>query len=171
MNNINSIAQSFWVKLATMSIAGIKSTVNIRSVRQPTKYLRDSIAKVKNISVSPRDFYYYFTTWNNEEKMLGLIYKILKNFKWVSEKYDCDDRAKLVSALHSILFELNSCGEVYCKVTDKNGKTIAHWANIVVTSDGSVYLFDMSNQGIAMKLEPGKYKMGKWEYEILNARF
>ena len=74
---------------------------SLKPVRQPTKFIRDSIRRIKDIPVSPRDYNYYLTTWKNEEEMLSTIHRILKNFKWVSNIYDCDDRAKLVSALHS----------------------------------------------------------------------
>lgn len=169
---INRIARTFGISLAVISIKVIRSSYdNLNPIKFPSKFVVEAIKKIKDIPISQKDFIYYFTTWENEEKMLAVIYKIVKNFKWERDKFDCDDRAKLVSALHSLFSRLNSCGRIYCKITNINtGATDTHHANVVITWDGKVYLFDVDNSGLTAELRPAdipyNFTMGKWHYQF-----
>lgn len=166
---VNRIAKTFGT---TLTVAGFRMTRSsydkLVKVKLPSKLINDSF----DIPISQRDFAYYFTGWDNWKGMLETIYKIIKNFKWERDKFDCDDRSKLVSALCSLLFRLNTCAEVYCEVTNlKTGNKVHHWTNVVITSVGELYLFDVDNGGLTMKLEPNKpISMGKWTYNFINVR-
>jgi len=170
---INYIAKTFGAALTTAGFKMVKSSYDsLAPVQFPFGFIKEATDKIKSMSVSQRDYFYYFTNWENEEEMLAVIWRIVKNFKWEKDKFDCDDRSKLVSALHSLFFGLNSCGEIYCKVTNlRTGDSVLHWANIIITSNGDAYLFDCSNSGLAMKLKPGEFAMGKWSYVFNNCRF
>lgn len=176
MNNqikINRIARALGINFTVAGFKMLKSSYdNLKPVKFPSRFVNDSFNKIKNIPISQRDFHYYFTDWSNLKKMTIIIYRIIKNFKWERDRFDCDDRSKLVSALFSLLFGLNSCGEVYCKITSlKTGRTGRHWTNVIITSSGEVYLFDVDNFGLTMKLYPNKpISMGKWSYEFISAR-
>ena len=170
---INNIARILGKTLTVAGIKAIKSSYdNLKPVKLSFGFLKTSFDKVKDTPITERDLTYYFTDWNNWAVMTNIIYSIVKNFKWEAEKHDCDDRAKLVSALCSLFFGLNTCGELYCEVTSiKTGNKIGHWANVIITSNGECYLFDVSNSGLTMRLYPDKYTMGKWSYKFFRIRF
>ena len=134
--------------------------------------LKTYIDKVKKMVVVQRDLSYYSTSWKNYEKMAAIVWKIVKPFGWKKNFRDCDDRAKFVSALFSFLFDINTCGEFYVRVKSiKTGKDYLHWCNIIVTSNGDCYLFDVDNGGLTMRLSNQQASMGKWTYELKSCRF
>ena len=171
---IKALSRSFGTALINSGFGMIKSSYkNLLVVHFPFSHLKDAFDKVVKIPLIQMDYTYYFTTWKNWDKMLDIIWGIIKNFKWEEDKFDCDNRAKLVSSLCSLFFGMNSCGEVYCKITNiKTGASIRHWTNVIVTATGELYLFDVDNSGLRMKLVPGKpITMGRWHYEFRSARF
>ena len=156
-------------------ISGFGGMKNAYSDLTPTTKsfgeMYSDISKVAKIVASQKDLIYYTTTQENWVECLKVIHDIVKNFKWQAEKFDCDDRAKLVSALCAILFGLNACGELYCEVTNiKTGNKSMHYANIIVNSKGEVCLFDVDNGGNKKILVEGQpISMGNWSYHLLAA--
>jgi len=175
MNNqqANKIAKTFGIIL---TVHGFKMTRSgydgLSRVKLPSRLINDSFDRIKKMPVSQRDFAYYFTGWDNWEGMLETVHKIIKDFKWEKEVFDCDDRSKMVSALCSLLFRVNTCAEVYCEITSlKTGNKDYHWTNVVITSSGELYLFDVDNGGLFLKLYPNKpITMGKWSYNFIRVR-
>lgn len=126
------------------------------------------------IPVTQLDVFYYVLPWDIWDELLEVVYAIAKEFKWESEKFDCDNRSTMVCVLCSLLFGVNSCGQGYGKVFDKDtGKEVAlHWFNFVVVPNGKLYIFDVDNHGARSLVEKGKPIInGKWRYEITAVRF
>jgi hypothetical protein len=135
-------------------------------------FIEDSIKKVMSIPITELDFFYYLAKWEDVKEMVGSVTKILKEFKWKSDLGDCDNRAEFVSTLFSFGFEMNNCGKLYCEVYNpKTAFKERHYCNLIVCSDGSVYLYDVDNGFRTTKLNGGKIVMGNWEYTPISARF
>jgi hypothetical protein len=159
-----SIRAGLWLLRATFEKAD-KTCENFN-------FIEDSLKKVMNIPVTEMDIFYYLAKWEDVKEMVGSVDNIIKDFKWKSDLGDCDNRAEFVSSLFSFGFEMNSCGKLYCNVKNpKTGFNDMHWCNLIVCSDGSVYLYDVDNGRRRMKLNGGKIIMGNWEYTPISARF
>ena len=106
------------------------------------------------LPVAELDTKYYFTSFENWQKIIETINPILKEFYWKAERRDCDDRAIFTSALVSFLFELNTCRPVYCDVYRVgDGKfAFAHYANIFIDDSGNAYLWDADENGLFTKI-------------------
>lgn len=130
-----------------------------------------SVLKDKlNISTVEFDFYYYSETWEKWQEMLGDVTKIVKEFKWQNDFFDCDNRAKFVSSLCSLFFGLNTCAEVYCEVNNPNtGFKDRHYCNIIVTTNGDAYLYDADNGCRTMRITNPNPTMGNWNYKFFSA--
>lgn len=129
---------------------------------------------VKNfgISVSQADTSYYFTSWDNWRKIIDVLNPIAKNFVWEAERFDCDNRASLMSSLISLLFRINTCGKVYCDVYDAgNGKyKYTHYCNMIVDDAGNCYLWDVDYSGLTQKVTSNLAVMGINKYQFYNLR-
>lgn len=169
----NNIARLFGTTLTIKGIQIIRNSYHgLIKHRIGFATLKGYMDKVKPMSVVQRDLNYYATNWKNIEKMCAIIWKIIKPFKWTKDIGDCDDRAKFVAALFSFLFKINTCGQLYCRVKSiRTGKTYLHWANILIVSNGDVYLFDVDNGGLTMQLSDAPISMGHWTYELKSVRF
>jgi hypothetical protein len=104
--------------------------------------------------VTQLDNKYYFTSYDNWQKIIATINPILKQFNWEAEKFDCDKRAYLVTALVALFFDINTCRPVYCDVYRVGDGQFAfyHYANLFVTSDGSAYIWDVDEGGLTTKI-------------------
>lgn len=173
---INQLSRRYGTVLAVHGFKFIKGSY---SDMQPTivKPFGVIVNAIRNIApfiaIAQKDLNYYTTTKENWEKCFETIYGIVKRFKWQKDKFDCDDRAKLVSALCSLLFGLNTCAEVYCEIINiKTGNKIRHYTNIAITSDSEVYLFDVDQEGKRKIIEAGEpISMGNWTYKLISSRF
>jgi len=157
-------------------IAGVRFLmVAFKGVKKETKafgFIYERIKEVVDIHVTQRDTIYYCVDRKTLEKMLKVIWAFMRFFPWRRETHDCDDRAKLVSALCSFLFDINSCGEVYCKrTTISSGKKALHWVNVGITAEGDFFLFDLDARGRMEIMKKGTTIMGHYNYEFKSARF
>ncbi len=172
---INSLAKTFGTGLISAGIKMVRTGLSgLVPQTKPYGFIHDSIAKIKNMPTGEKDMTYYLTTKENWEEIFNLIYGIVKNFPWQAEKFDCDDRSKLVSALCSVLFGLNSCGICYCSVKSLTGTgfTGNHFNNMVVTQQGEVILWDVDNGGLYRILKPGvPISFGVWQYQLFSTAF
>lgn len=174
MNIYKKIARNFGVSLI---IAGLNTIKNLYKGLKPVVLrsgdIKEAMNKITNIIVGFYDKQYYTTNKDNWNEMLDVISAIIKVFEWIKEKFDCDNRARLVSSLCSLLFGLNTCGYVYCETTHINtGKKSLHYANLVVLDDGSLILYDVDNKRRKLVLDIGKpITMGYKTYKLLKAYF
>lgn len=122
------------------------------------------------ITLVPDDNKYYFMSWENWQKVIETINPINEQFKWLYERHDCDNRAKLTSQLVSLFFDVNTCGEIYCQVYDaKTGEfKYAHKANMIVDDADNVYLWDADNGGMAQKITTNNCVMGNLKYKLIT---
>ena len=171
---INQLSRKYGTVFTVHGFKWIKGSYsNLTTIVKSFGAIYNVVRSLALIPVVQRDLNYFTTTKENWEKCLDTIYGIVKHFKWQKEKFDCDDRAKLVSALCSLLFGLNTCGELYCEVTSlKTGNKIRHYTNLAITSKGEVMLFDVDNGGEKKIIDVGEpISMGKWSYRLISARF
>lgn len=135
-------------------------------------YFQDILSAVKPFGLDTLnlDNTYYFTSYENWQTIIDLLYnKIIVYFKWEAEKFDCDNRAMLFSALASLIFGLNSVGQVYCEVKTPTNKYL-HWANIFVDKNNICYLFDIDNGGRCQKITGKNMIMGSANYSLISLR-
>lgn len=97
---------------------------------------------------------YYFTSFDNWQKIMATINPILKNFPWESERFDCDKRSFLVVALTALLFDINTIRPMYCDVYRVSDGLYAftHYANVFVDSEGEAWLWDVDENGLSTKI-------------------
>ena len=107
-----------------------------------------------NLPVAELDSKYYFTSWENWQKVIETINPILQEFNWKMDRFDCDDRALLITALTSLFFEINTVRPVYCDVyrVGDGQFAFAHYANVIVDSDGNAWLWDADEFGLFTKI-------------------
>jgi hypothetical protein len=168
---IRQLNKSFGISLTVAGIKGLRSSYNnLVYDTKSTSYVKIAITKEVNVPIVNKDYDAYFTSWENWQQMLDTMYNIIKNFSWERERLDCDDRARLVSGLCSLIYRINTCGQVYCEYTDnRNGNTGRHYANIIIDNNMDVYLFDVDNGGLTTKIEEGlPTTMGNWSYKFLS---
>ncbi len=172
---INSMTKAFGQTLINAGFNLERNAFsNLIPVNQGYGWLTDTVANATPIPVVIRDVRYFSTTKENLIACCDLIWGIVKNFKWQAENRDCDDRAKLVSALFSLLFGLNTCGELYCAVKSLSGTgfTGNHYNNLLVSSEGSILIFDVDNQGLVKEIFLNQpISFGYWSYTLMSARF
>lgn len=129
---------------------------------------------VKNfgISVSQADTSYYFTSRDNWRKIIDVLNPIAKNFVWEAERFDCDNRAFLMSSLVSLLFRINTCTVLYCDVFDATtGRyKYTHYCNLIIDDVGNCYLWDVDYGGMTQKITSNPCVMGVNKYQLFNIR-
>ena len=146
---INEISR----KIGTlMTLAGIKTVNN--SINDFTDTEGDfnrfkSAMNFLNIPVSELDSKYYFTSFENWQKIMDTINPITAEINWLADRRDCDKRAMFVTAMVSFYFEINTCRPVYCYVYRVNDGQFAyaHYANIFVDDLNRVWLWDADEKG------------------------
>ena len=106
------------------------------------------------LPVTQLDDKYYFTSWDNWQKIIDTINPIVLSKPWMSNRADCDKRAMFVTALVSMLFEINTCRMMYCSVYRvSDGKwAYDHYANVISTLDGTAILWDLDEGGLTTKI-------------------
>jgi hypothetical protein len=125
-----------------------------------------------NITFTPLDTQYYFTSFDNWVKIIEVLNPIAQMFKWQAERFDCDNRANLMSSLCSLLFRINTCATVYCKVFDATTGVFKylHNANLIVDDSSNIYLWDVDNGGLYQKITSNPVIMGNLRYNLINVR-
>ena len=162
----------------------VKNALGFLYLRLGVKTIKDIVydIPVTKISVLPvlagiklygteLDMTYATTDWDNWSEILDKVYSILGENYWTEDVADCDNRAEFTSALISIIYHLNTCGRVYCEVTNTaTSGTYLHWCNIVIDKDKNVYLFDADNGGLKQKITSPNVVMGNRSYKLKSYR-
>lgn len=106
------------------------------------------------LPVTQLDDKYYFTNFENWQKIIETINPILQQFNWVSERFDCDKRAFLVTGLVAMIFEINTVRPVYCSVyrVSDGVWVFDHYANVFVDTNGNAWLWDLDEDGLITKI-------------------
>jgi hypothetical protein len=167
---ISALSRILYSLMITNGIAGLRKNQSEFEVKQG--YFQDVLLAIKPFGIDTLnlDNTYYFTTFENWKTIIELLYnKIIIYFKWEAEKFDCDNRAMLFSALASVIFKLNTVGQVYCEVKTPNGGYL-HWANIIIDKDNIAYLLDLDNGGRYQKITGNKMVMGNATYTLKSLR-
>lgn len=152
----------------TLQINSIKRTIGQLTIRMGITQIRDAISDFTDVQgdfnqfirpllglpVVQLDEKYYFTTFDNWQKIITTINPILNQFNWISEKFDCDKRAFLVTGLVALFFEINTVRPVYCSVYRVSDGAFAydHYANVIVDSLGVAWLWDLDENGLYTKI-------------------
>lgn len=160
-----------------MTMAGFKYLHESRSEFKTTEkdfsFIKNALVSNNiNIPITNLDLKYYITSFDNWKIILDTLYPILQEFKWTYETGDCDNRANFITTTSGIVFDVNTCMEVYCHVSDATtGSPIDyHKANMIVDDAGMVYLFDADNGGLRQKITSATPIMGNWKYKLISIR-
>jgi len=170
---IKRIAVSFNTALVVMGLKGLQGSysnlpVNVKSYGE----LTSAIKRIMNVPVGMKDVSYFTTSFENWQEVLDVIYNIAHRFKWKKERYDCEDRATTIKDLSSLIFGLNTCGIVYCEITNiQTGKRFRHYANLIVDDKGNLLLFDIDNAGVRKKITGQTLTARLWHYRFIKAIF
>jgi len=168
----------------TLQINSIKRAIGQLTMRVGIMQIRDAISdftdtegnfnRFKNallgLPATQLDEKYYFTSWENWQKIIDTINPILSQFNWKAERFDCDDRALLVTALTALFFDINTVRPVYCDVyrVSDGQFAFAHYANVIVDLNGNAWLWDVDEFGKFVKITSLKPIIGNKKY-ILKA--
>ncbi|MEK6881106.1 MAG: hypothetical protein AABY22_15915 [Nanoarchaeota archaeon] len=152
----------------TIQINSIKRAIGQLTMRIGVMQVRDAISDftdeegdfnrfkkpLLDLPVAELDSKYYFTSWENWEKVIATINPILEQFNWKQERFDCDDRALLVTALTALFFEINTVRPLYCDVYRVGDGQFAftHYANVIVDINGNAWLWDVDEFGKFTKI-------------------
>ena len=152
----------------TLKINAIRRAIGQLTISIGVQQIREAISDFSDVEGNFNTFYkpllglpvtqlderYYFTSLENWKKIMDTINPILKNFPWESERFDCDKRAFLVTALTAMLFEVNTVRPIYCDVyrVGDGQFAFAHYANVIVDSNGSAWLWDVDEDGLFTKI-------------------
>lgn len=125
-----------------------------------------------NIQSTQYDITYKFASFDTCEKIIESLNPIAKEFGWVAEFEDCDDRAKLMSALVSMLFLINTNFAAYCEVYEANtGKLkYLHYANLIVAEDGKLIFWDVDYNGKFQRIFSNDFVMGENKYHLISIK-
>jgi hypothetical protein len=124
------------------------------------------------VPISQLDEKYYFTSIENWQKIMDTINPILRCKGWLAERFDCDKRSFLVTALTALLFEINTVRPIWCDVyaVSDGTKKYSHYANVFVDNNGNAYLWDVDNQGQFTKITSDTVIIGSCKYKLLSIR-
>lgn len=170
---LNAMKKQLAIGLMVPGIKIVKNAFkNVKKREMSFGFLESGITDIVKIPIVQRDLVYRHVSAKQAGIMIDVVQSIIKHFKWIAQFADCDDRAKLVSALFSLFFGLNSCGEMYCKVKTTTNNVYYHWANVIITSNGDFILYDVDNHGNRMIMDRDKpFTMGTATYTFIKARF
>jgi hypothetical protein len=171
---INNIARKMATALIKSGVGMIRSAVDDFEpiTFQGARKVNDALDSIGGLTNNNLDMTYYFTNWDTWQKIVEVLYAIVKDFKWEAERFDCDQRSALMTSLSGLLFRLNTCAQLYCEVSDANTNEVKylHWANLIVTTDGQCYLFDADNGGMTQKITSKTVVMGGLKYKLISIR-
>jgi hypothetical protein len=152
----------------TLQINSIKRQIGQLLIRAGTMQIRDAISDFTDIEGDFAQFCkpllglptvqlddkYYFTSWENWQKIIATLNPILQQFGWVAERFDCDKRAMLITSLTALFFEINTIRPIYCDVyrVGDGQFAFAHYANVIVDSNGNAWLWDLDEGGQFTKI-------------------
>lgn len=167
---INSIKRAIGQLTLRMGVTQIREAISDFSDVEKT--FADFCKPLLGLPVVQLDEKYYFTSFENWQKIIATINPILQQFNWVKERFDCDKRAFLVTALTALFFEVNTVRPIYCSVSNVLNNTLKyyHYANIIVTSDGEVFLWDVDNGGLTTKITSLNPTINNNSYHLLAVK-
>ena len=170
----------------TIQINNIKRAVGQLMLRQGVMMIQDAISDFTDtegdfkmfckpllgLPVAELDSKYYFTSFDNWQKIIATINPILQQFNWVSERFDCDKRAFLATGLVAMCFEINTVRPIYCKVWRVSDGQLAfyHYANIIVDNAGNSYLWDLDQEGKYTKITSNNVIIDNKRYELISVK-
>lgn len=129
----------------------------------------DKLCKTLGISSNQKDILYQSTDIETWKVIIDTLYGMIKPFPWLAEFWDCDDRASWILSMCSLLTNLNTCADAYCRVTNINtGATDMHHPNFIIDKDLNAYIFDVDNGGMWQKVTSNSFVMGVWKYDLVN---
>lgn len=160
---------------ALQASVGLKTITKYRPVFEPEKInlsvLLSSLKKTGIESSVELDVDFYTTSWDNWQLILDDVWGIIKNFNWIADTADCDNRSALTTVLCGLLFGVNTCSGVYCdRYNLDGGWSGRHWANLITDKDGNTYLYDSDNHGLRQKVSNNDIIMGREKYHFISAR-
>ena len=171
---VNELAKNMGVSLTVSGLKMIRSGYEYNPTVVSFGVFKDAFNKVGlyNVRTTEQDTQYHISDWDTYSDCLRTAYKIVSNFPWKKEWFDCDNRSAMMSVLLSI-FGLTlgrTYGEVFDATTGKS--KYLHWSNVIVDTKGDLYLFDQDNGGQSIKVERGKdIVIGNCRYKIIQAIF
>ncbi|MFA6201518.1 MAG: hypothetical protein WC679_14050 [Bacteroidales bacterium] len=170
----------------TDTITKAKRTISTLSISIGYQTLKNDFAKFEiskitgkqitdacnaiGISNVPLDAEYYSTSWDNYKEIVETGYDIIKNFKWLEDKHDCENRSSEMTQFCSRTALLNTCAQLYCEVKTANGNTFMHWANCVIDSSANLYIVDCDNNCAMQKITSRNFTIGTWTYSLVHIR-
>ena len=110
-------------------------------------------AGLTSVSTVEQDLNYNVSSWDKYKEALDMSYKIVKEFPWRKEVFDCDNRSAFINVLMSV-YGL-TCGRAHGEVYNSNtgDKKYLHWFNAVIDKDLNVYVFDADAGGKFTKIK------------------
>lgn len=166
----------------TLQINAIKRAIGQLTIRMGVQQIRDAISDFTDtqgdfnrfckpllgLPATQLDEKYYFTSFENWQKIIATINPILDQFNWVSERFDCDKRAFLVTGLVAMFFEINTVRPMYCDVyrVGDGQFAFAHYANVIVDLDGNAWLWDVDEFGKFTKITSQNPVIGNKRYVL-----
>lgn len=102
---------------------------------------------VLGVPVAQLDTNYYFTSYDNWQKILQVVNPIIQSMNWLLDKRDCDKQAEFVVGLVAYMFELNTIRPFFCDVyrVSDGAYAYTHYAMVFVDDVGNSYLYDYDN--------------------------
>lgn len=165
-----------------LTINKIKRAIGQLTIQMGVGYVRDAISDFTDakgdfnrfckpllgLPIAQLDTDYFFTSWDNWQKVIETINPILKSFNWISERFDCDKRSFLVTGLVAQLFEINTCRPIYCDVfrVGDGQFAYAHYANVIVDDSGNAWLWDLDEGGATAKITSKTVIINNKRYEL-----
>jgi hypothetical protein len=183
---MNDIIKNYSETDRTLQINSVKRQIgqlflrvgvmNIKDAISDFTYVEGDFARfcqpLLGLPVSQLDIKYYFTSFDNWQKIIATINPILQQFNWQSEKWDCDKRSYLVTALVALFFGINTIRPLYNTIYSvANGQNLAdHYANVFVTAEDKMVLWDVDNGGQYTKVTSNPVVIGNWSYHLKAVR-
>lgn len=125
------------------------------------------------VPIAQLDTDYYFTSYDNWQKILGVVNPIIQSMDWVLDRRDCDKQAEFVVGLVSYMFELNTIRPLYCDVyrVSDGAYAYTHYATVFSDDAGNCYLYDYGNGGgVWGKITSNTPVFGNCKYILKNVK-
>jgi len=168
---MESLERTIGVLTSAIGIQRLRNSyANFPKYKITLKQILDAFRKL-GVEVNGLDANYYTTNIESWEKIINDTWGIVKNFKWEADVSDCDNRAGFVQHLVSFTARLNTCGDAFVKITNTiTGATDMHHPNLIIDNNGSLYIYDVDNNGLWQKITSNGFIMGTWKYDIQSVR-
>jgi hypothetical protein len=170
INSIKRALGSLYISLGAQTIRENQSEFS--STLGDINTIRTALnnSGLSGVGIHQLDSSYYFTSWDNWQKMISVLNPIAANFDWEAERFDCDNRSNLMSSLCSLVFRINTCSTLYCDVYDSTtgAYKYAHYCNLITDDAGNCYLWDVDYGGQYTKITSNPVIMGVNKYQFYS---